>query len=48
MPYLGTPGTDSCYQSYLAKGKTAPVVPLPYEVKWKYLFLHGTIRTGSD
>ena len=35
-------------QSYLAEGKIAPVVILPYETKWKYLLLHWRIRTGWD
>jgi len=33
-------------QSYLAKGKIAPVVALPHEAKYKYMILHW--RTGLD
>jgi len=35
-------------QSYLDKGKIAPVVLLPHEVKDKYQILHWRIKTGSD
>jgi len=35
-------------QSYLAKGKIAPVVVLPHDTKYMHMILHGRIRTGSD
>jgi len=35
-------------QSYLAKGKIAPVVVLPHEAKYEYMILHWWIRIGSD
>ena len=35
-------------QSYLAKGKIAPAVPLPHEAKEKWMILHWRLRTGSD
>jgi len=35
-------------QSYLAKGKIAPVVLLLHEAKQKNMILHGRISTGSD
>jgi len=33
-------------QSYLSKGKIAPIVLLPHEAKQKYMILHWRIRTG--
>jgi len=35
-------------QSYLAKGKIAPVLVFPHEAKQKYTILRGQIMTGSD
>ena len=35
-------------QSFLAKGKIAPVVLLPHEAKEKWKFLHWQIKTGLD
>ena len=35
-------------QSYLVKGKIAPLVLWPHEAKQKYMILRWRIRTGSD